>query len=289
MTIAASLTWVPMAPDNPSADNFGDRPPAALRFVDVDLERLNARVLSGVDWQVRAGERWAVLGRNGAGKTTLVQLASGYLHPTRGYVEVLGRRLGNTDVRALRETIAIVSAGVARMIVPRLTATEVVVSARHGALEPWWHKYSPTEWERALGLLASAGFQHIADRPFGVLSEGERQQVLLARALMTEPQLLLLDEPCAGLDMGGRERLLARLGSLAADGAAPPTVMVTHHVEEIPSGFTHILLLCAGRVLVAGPVEVALSAQHLSDCFGLPLELRSDNHRWTSRAAQPFQ
>ena len=173
------------------------------------------------------------------------------------------------------------------MIVPRLTAKEVVVSARHGALEPWWHDYSPSEWERALGLLAAAGFRHVADRPFGVLSEGERQQVLLARALMTEPQLLLLDEPCAGLDMGGRERLLARLGSLAADAAAPPIVMVTHHVEEIPSGFTHVLLLCAGRILVAGSVRSALSGPHLSDCFGLQLELRSDHQRWTSRARLP--
>jgi iron complex transport system ATP-binding protein len=273
-----------MAPDDSSADDPSDRTAAALRFVDVDLDRLNTRVLSGIDWQVRVGERWAVLGPNGSGKTTLVQLASGYLHPTRGRVEVLGRSLGHTDVRALRERVAVVSAGVARMIVPRLTALEVVVSASHGALEPWWHRYSPAEWQRALGLLTAAGFQHIADRSFGVLSEGERQQVLLARALMTEPRLLLLDEPCAGLDMGGRERLLARLGSLAADSAAPPTVMVTHHVEEIPSRFTHVLLLCAGRVLVAGPIESALSAPYLSDCFGLPLELTNHNHRWTSRA-----
>jgi iron complex transport system ATP-binding protein len=276
-----------MAPDRSSADHLFNSSTPVLRFLGVDLNRLNTPVLSDVNWQVGEGERWAVLGPNGSGKTTLVQLASGYLHPTCGRVEVLGRSLGHTDVRALREHVAVVSAGVARMIVPRLTAKEVVVSARHGALEPWWHDYSPSEWERALGLLAAAGFAHIAERPFGVLSEGERQQVLLARALMTEPQLLLLDEPCAGLDMGGRERLLARLGSLAADRSAPPTVMVTHHVEEIPSGFTHILLLCAGRVLVAGPIQSALSAPHLSDCFGLQLELRNDNHRWTSRARLP--
>jgi iron complex transport system ATP-binding protein len=273
-----------MAPDDSSAHGISDRSTVALRFVHVDLDRLHTPVLSAIDWQVSVGERWAVLGPNGSGKTTLVQLASGYLHPTRGQVEVLGRTLGHTDVRALRERVAVVSAGVARMIVPRLTALEVVVSASHGALEPWWHPYTSAEWERAASLLRAAGFQHIADRRFDVLSEGERQQVLLARALMTEPQLLLLDEPCAGLDMGGRERLLARLGSLAADAVAPPTVMVTHHVEEIPAGFTHILLLCAGRVLVAGPIGTALSAPHLSDCFGLPLELTSVNHRWTSRA-----
>jgi iron complex transport system ATP-binding protein len=150
--------------------------------------------------------------------------------------------------------LGIVSASVARMIVPWLPAREVVVSARHGALEPWWHSYSETDRAEALALLGAAGFEDIADRPFGVLSEGERQQVLLARALMISPELLLLDEPCAGLDMGGRERLLTRLSTLAKDATAPPMVMVTHHVEEIPVAFTHVLLLRNGRVLVAGPL-----------------------------------
>jgi iron complex transport system ATP-binding protein len=257
---------------------------AALRFTDVCLDREAATVLSGVNWQVGTGERWAVLGPNGAGKTTLLQLASGYLHPTRGTVEVLGQRLGRTDVRVLRRRVAIVSGSVARMILPRLSAREVVVSAKQGALEPWWHTYSEAEHRRALDLLAAAGCGEVADRPFGVLSEGERQQVLLARALMTEPGLLLLDEPCAGLDMGGRERLLARLAGLQADPAAPPTVMVTHHVEEIPAGFTHVLLLSAGRVLVAGPISSVLTADNLTECFGLPLDLRGDDGRWTSRA-----
>jgi len=267
--------------------NSGSPAPTALRYVDVDLYRLSTQVLSGVNWQVDAGERWAVLGPNGSGKTTLVQLASGYLHPTRGRVEVLGHRLGNVDVRALREQIATVSAGVSRMILPGLAARDVVVAARRGALEPWWHNYTDTEWERADGLLAAAGFDRIAERAFGVLSEGERQQVMLARALMSEPGLLLLDEPCAGLDMGGRERLLLHLGRLAKDLAAPPMVLVTHHVEEIPEGFTHILLLRDGRVTAAGPIASTLSADNLSECFGLPLDLRNDDHRWTSRAARP--
>jgi iron complex transport system ATP-binding protein len=260
---------------------------AALRFVDVDLYRERTPVLSGVNWLVAGGDRWVVLGPNGSGKTTLVQLASGYLHPTRGYVEILGHRLGTVDVRALREHIATVSAGVSRMILPRLAAKEVVVSARRGALEPWWHTYTEAEWERAEALLAGAGFEQIVDRPFGVLSEGERQQVMLARALMSQPRLLLLDEPCAGLDMGGRERLLSRLSSLAKDPHAAPMVLVTHHVEEIPEGFSHILLLGKGRVIAAGPITSTLSAQNLSECFGLPLELRNDDHRWTSRAARP--
>jgi iron complex transport system ATP-binding protein len=259
---------------------------SALRYVDVDLYRLRTRVLSGVNWHVQAGERWAVLGPNGSGKTTLVQLASGYLHPTRGRVEILGHRLGSVDVRALREQIATVSGGVSRMILPGLAAKEVVVAASRGALEPWWHTYSEAERERAAYLLTAAGFGQIAGRPFGVLSEGERQQVMLARALMSEPRLLLLDEPCAGLDMGGRERLLSRLASLAGDPAAAPVVLVTHHVEEIPEAFTHILLLRAGEVVAAGPMASTLSPENLSECFGLPLELRNDRHRWTSRAVR---
>jgi iron complex transport system ATP-binding protein len=259
----------------------------ALRYADVDLYRLTTPVLSGISWKVEAGERWAVLGPNGSGKTTLIQLASGYLHPTRGSVEILGHQLGRVDVRALRQQIATVSAGVTRMIVPNLSARDVVVSASRGALEPWWHSYRETEWERAGSLLASAGFGQISERPFGVLSDGERQQVMLARALMSAPALLLLDEPCAGLDMGGRERLLTRLTGLAEDPAAPPIVLVTHHVEEIPEGFTHVLLLRGGRTVVAGPISSALSVDSLSDCFGLRLQLKNDDHRWTSRAARP--
>jgi iron complex transport system ATP-binding protein len=269
-----------MAPDSRIASS------PALRFADVDLDRESTPVLRGVDWQVGTGERWAVIGQNGSGKTTLMQLASGSLHPTRGTVEVLGERLGHTDVRALRKRVSTVSASLARVIVPWLTAKEVVVSARQGALEPWWHTYSAQEWARAEELLAAAGFGHISERAFGVLSEGERQQVLLARALMTDPELLLLDEPCAGLDMSGRERLLARLGPLAAGPATAPILMVTHHVEEIPEGFTHVLLLRAGRVLTAGPIASSLSASSLSECFGLALELRHDSGRWTSRSAR---
>lgn len=255
-----------------------------MEFHDVHLRRGTTAILEGVNWQVGPGQRWVLLGPNGSGKTTLVQLASGYLHPTRGAVEILGQRLGRADVRAMRKQVAVVSASVARMIVPWLSAREVVVSALHGALEPWWHSYTSSEQDRAVALLTDAGFGHIAERSFGQLSEGERQQVLLARALMTEPGLLLLDEPCAGLDMGGRERLLGRLGALSALPSTPPIVMVTHHVEEVPAGFTHVLLLRSGRVLAAGQVPTTLSAQALSDCFGLPLRLTSDQGRWSSRA-----
>jgi iron complex transport system ATP-binding protein len=260
---------------------------AALDIRGVDLDRGGNRVLRGITWRVEQGQRWAVLGPNGSGKTTLVQLAAGYLHPTRGAVDVLGETLGRTDVRALRERVAIVSSGVARRVLPWLCAREVVVSARHGALEPWWHSYDAQEQERAVSLLATAGFEHVAERRFGDLSEGERQQVLLARALMSSPELLLLDEPCAGLDMGGRERLLARLTALASDDPSLPVVLVTHHVEEIPAGFGHLLLLKQGRCLVSGPTEEVLSAEALTTCFGIPLSLRHDSGRWASRLAGP--
>jgi iron complex transport system ATP-binding protein len=260
-------------------------PPPALRFDRVDLDRLDVPVLRAVDLEVGPGDRWAVLGPNGSGKTTLLQLASGYLHPTRGVVEILGSRLGRVDVRRLRERIGFVSAAVARMLQPSVTAAEVVMSARHGALEPWWHRYDDDDRARARQLLGAAGFGYVADRPFSVLSEGERQQVLLARSLVAEPDLLLLDEPAAGLDVGGRERLVGRLGAIAADPASPPAVLVTHHVEEIPAAFDHLLLLREGRVVAAGALADTLTAAALSATFGLRLTLTASGGRWACRAA----
>jgi iron complex transport system ATP-binding protein len=256
-----------------------------LRFDRVDVERGGTTVLRDISWSVAAGDRWAVLGPNGSGKTTLLQLASGYLHPTRGTVDILGHRLGRVDVRQLRRRIGVVSAAVAKMLVPSLSARDIVMSARHAALEPWWHDYSDDDRAQALRLLGEAGFASVADRPFGVLSEGERQQVLLARTLMAAPDLLLLDEPAAGLDVAGREKLVGRLGQLAADPDAPPTILVTHHVEEIPPGFTHVLLLRQGQVVVAGPLGAALTSDTLSACFSLPLLVTGEAGRFSCRAA----
>jgi iron complex transport system ATP-binding protein len=259
-------------------------PAPALDFRGVDLIRGEGLVLHGVDWKVGPGERWAVLGPNGAGKTSLLQLASGYLHPTRGTLHVLGRQLGHVDVRLLRQRIGMVSAAVTRMLVPGVAAVDVVLAGRYAHLEPWWREYSDDDRRRAEGLLAGAGFGHIARRPFGVLSEGERQQVLLARSLMADPDLILMDEPAAGLDVGGRERLVARLAHLARDPGAPPLVLVTHHVEEIPSHFSHLALVRDGRMVVAGPLEAALTSESLSACFGLALELTGHAGRWSCRA-----
>ena len=252
----------------------------ALRLADVSLIREGRRLLDHVDWTVEDGERWVVLGRNGSGKSTLMRIASLYLHPSEGTVDVLGERLGRTDVRRLRTRIGNASAGMADMLRSDLTPLEVVMTAKNAALEPWWHTYDDADRDRARGCLEQVDIGHLALRSFATLSSGERQRVLLARTLMPEPGLLLLDEPTAGLDLAGREELVAGLGALASDPATPATVLVTHHVEEIPDGFSHLLLLAEGRVTASGPIEEVLDAERLSACFGLPLGLERRHGRW---------
>ncbi len=255
---------------------------SALEFVSVGLDRPGVTVLEGVDWAVGRGERWVVLGPNGSGKTTIFQLASGYLHPSRGTVSILGGRLGRVDVRALRRRIGIVSSAVARKLLPGVSASEVVISGCLGDLEPWWGSYDDADRERASGLLADAGIAELAGRPFGALSEGERQRVLLARALMSEPDLLLLDEPAAGLDMGARERLVSFLGSVATGPASVTAVMVTHHVEEIPAGFTHALLLRSGTVVAKGSLDEVMTSELISQTFDVDVVVDSRQGRWSA-------
>ncbi|HEY1827033.1 MAG TPA: ATP-binding cassette domain-containing protein, partial [Acidimicrobiales bacterium] len=230
------------------------------------------------------GERWVLLGPNGSGKTTLLQVAGARLWPTEGQVEVLGARLGRVDVRTLRPRISLVSGSVTRQLRADLPARDVVASGRHGALETWWHRYSAEDWARADLLLERGGVSSVADRPFGVISEGERQQVLLARALMGEPELLLLDEPFAGLDLGARERLLSSLRVLMADAGSPPVVLVTHHCEEIPPGITHAGLMRRGRLMAAGPLEEVITSASVSSCFEVDVSVGCDDGRWWSRA-----
>jgi len=256
----------------------------ALRLTSVDVVRPPATILSGVDWAVTAGERWVVLGPNGSGKTTLLRLASLYLHPSRGTVDVLGHRLGTVDVRRLRTRIGLVSPAFADLLRTDVTVVDAVMAAREAALETWWHAYGPGDRAHALELLARTGAEALADRTFGTLSSGERQRVLLARSLWGDPGLVLLDEPTAGLDLGAREDLVTRLAHLADDPTTPPTVLVTHHVEEIPRGFTHALLLRGGRILAAGPIDDVLTADALSEAFGLALRLDSRDGRFAARA-----
>jgi len=250
----------------------------------VRVVRDGRAILDGIDWTVGPGQRWVVLGPNGSGKTTLVRVASLYLHPSSGRVEVLGGVLGRVDVRRHRRRIGLVSAALTDMLRPEVPAVEVVMAAREAALETWWHTYGDDDRRRARALLARMGAEVVADRPFGTLSSGERQRVLLARSLWGEPGLVLLDEPAAGLDLGAREDLVARLAALAGDPATPPTVLVTHHVEEIPATFTHALLLRGGRVVGCGPVDRVLTAGALSSTFGLRLALDHRGGRYAARA-----
>ncbi len=261
------------------------RPVPAVRLRAVSVVRDGRGILHDVDWEVWPHERWAVLGPNGSGKTTLLHVAGMQLLPTRGTVEVLGARYGRTDARALRSRVAFVSQAILRNLRPTLSAHDAVLTGRYAALEPWWHHYGSDDHARAEELLADAGLSRLASQEFGVLSEGERQQVLLARALMGEPELLLLDEPAAGLDLGARERLVTRIAALAAAADAAPLVLVTHHVEEIPPGTTHVALLRGGEIVGAGPAETVLTSAAVSACFDVPVTVARSGDRWTARAS----
>ncbi|MDQ1634582.1 MAG: iron complex transport system ATP-binding protein [Frankiaceae bacterium] len=242
-----------------------------LRMSGVRVERGGNTLLDGIDWTVCENERWAVLGPNGAGKTTLLQVASARLFPTVGVVDLLDERLGRVDVFELRPRIGLASAALGDGVPPQETVLDVVLTAGYAIFGRSRENYHPNDVARARKLLEQLGCRPLLDRSFGVLSEGERKRVLIARALMTDPELLLLDEPAAGLDLGAREALLRRLARLITDPDGPALVMVSHHVEEIPTGITHALLLRGGRVVEAGPIEDVLTRRGLSACFGLPL------------------
>jgi iron complex transport system ATP-binding protein len=256
---------------------------SALHCSHITLDLDGTRVLDDVSWEIRAGERWVVLGPNGAGKTTLLRIAALYQHPTSGTVDVLGRRLGRCDVRTLREHIAFSSPALAARLEPSMTAAQVVMTARYAALAPWWHQYTDDDRARAITLLERFGCAALADHRFPTLSAGERQRVLLARTLMTDPALVLFDEPTAGLDVGGREELVADLADWAHDPNGPPLVLVTHHLEEIPPGFTHALVLTGGRVAASGQIEATVTSKVLSEAFSLPLKVEARDGRFAAR------
>ncbi|MFM7508105.1 MAG: ABC transporter ATP-binding protein [Actinomycetota bacterium] len=250
-----------------------------LQFSGVSLTRNGSRLLSGIDWTVNVGESWVVLGPNGCGKTSLARIAALYEHPSSGTITVLGSRLGGTDVRELRQRVALVSAAMADQVRPDLDALDVVVTAVHAALEPWWHTYTDADVERARAELEFQHVGHAAGRRFATLSSGERQRVLLARALMAAPDVVLLDEPAAGLDLGGREELVERLDAVAARGG-PTLVLITHHVEEIPATATHVLALRSGQVLRSGPIDTTLDAGLIASLFDVEVELTHRAGRW---------
>lgn len=243
-------------------------------------------ILHDFDWTVRRGEHWVVLGPNGSGKTTAARIASLRLHPTSGTVRVLGTELGRSDIRPLLGKVGYAAAALADQLRPELAAVDVVMTAKYGALETWWHDYTASDRQQAMTSLDRVGVPHLADQQFGRCSSGEKQRVLIARALMTDPALLILDEPTAALDLGGREAFVTTLDRLAVRADASPMVLITHHVDEIPSTFTHCLLMAEGTTLQSGPIEDVLTKEHLSEAFGVDLEIERRHDRWWAWASR---
>jgi iron complex transport system ATP-binding protein len=242
-------------------------------------------LLEDIDWVVEAGQRWVIIGPNGAGKTTLLSLLSAQAHPTTGSVGLLGEYLGRVDVFSLRPRIGVCSSHIARRIPGDERAGDVVVSALHGVIGRWRETYTEADFARAAQLLRNLHIEKLAQRQFGTLSDGERKRVEIARALMSEPELLLLDEPGSGLDLAGRESLVATLSELTNDPAAPTVVLVTHHLEEIPTGITHALLLDRGHIVAQGAADTVLNSELISRTFHMPLKLSHEDGRWAARAA----
>jgi len=258
--------------------------PQVLEFSDVVVRRSTRNIVDRLSWTVEDDQRWVILGPNGAGKTTLLQLADTLMHPTSGRVMILGEQLGRSDVFELRPRIGFASSAMAKRIPGDETVLNVVLTAAFSVLGRWNEDYEDIDERRALRVLAEWRLDHLADRTFGTLSDGEQKRVQIARAVMTDPELLLLDEPTASLDLGAREELLVLLGGYAQAPTTPAMVMVTHHVEEIPVGFTHVLLLRDGAAVASGPVSEALTSETLSEAFGLPIELTEHEGRYAAIA-----
>ena len=259
-------------------------PAPVIVLENVSVIRENNGVLSGVNWTVNSDERWVILGPNGAGKSTLLQIAASALYPSTGSAQVLGERLGEVDLFELRPMIGLTSSSLARKIPRTEPVLDVVLTAAYAVTGRWHEAYDSLDERRARRVLAEWKLSDLADRRFGSLSDGEQKRVQIARAVMTDPELLLMDEPAASLDLGAREELLALLSGYAQSTSAPAIVMVTHHVEEIPLGFTHALLIREGRIVAAGPITESLTSAHLSEVFGLSVELSVNDGRYSARA-----
>lgn len=268
-------------PASPTPD-----PDALVQFHDVSFLRNRRALLSHVTWKVEMDERWVIIGPNGAGKTTLMRLAAAEEFPSSGVIWLLGEQIGRTDMRDLRAMIGMSSAALASRIPEDEKVSDLVVSAGYAILGRWREEYNEDDAQRTIDVLTQVGAAHLAERSWGTLSEGERKRVLIARSLMANPELLLLDEPSAGMDLGGREDLVSYLGQLALDPDAPAIVMVTHHVEEIPYGFTHALLLDQGGVVAQGLINEVLTSENLSKTFQQPIRVDQLDGRFFARRIQ---
>lgn len=256
-----------------------------LQLTDVSVVRGGSPILDSVNWSVDDDQRWVILGPNGAGKTTMLQIAAALMHPSSGHAEVLEEPLGGTDLFELRPRIGFASTALARKVPGAERVLDVVMTAAYSVTGRWTEEYEDIDERRAQRVLAEWKLDHLAERTFGTLSDGEQKRVQIARAVMTDPEILLLDEPAASLDLGSREELLQLLGGYASQPKSPAIIMVTHHVEEIPRGFTHVLLLSGGKIVSSGPLEEALTAESLTEAFGINIELSQTDGRYSARAA----
>ncbi len=253
----------------------------------VTVIRGGKNILENIDWKVSAQDRWVIMGPNGAGKTTLMQICTGFLHPTSGTARILGERLGRTDVRELRTRIGLSSAALNNYLPLDETVFNTVLTAAYAVTGRWREKYDDIDFQRTEELLANWGLSNFSDRLIGTLSEGERKRTHIARALMSDPEILILDEPAAGLDVAGREDLVSRLAALAGDQRSPCLILVTHHVEEIPPNFTHALLLSDAKITATGPVQEVIKSEPMSIAFKTPLDVEFGDDRWYARGRQP--
>jgi len=257
---------------------------AILEIDNVSVRRGDKNILGPLNWQVLEGQRWVVLGPNGAGKTTLLQVCSSLIHPTIGNIRILGEQLGKVDVFELRTRIGLTSSALVEQLPSDELVIDVVLTGAYAMLGRWQEKYDLWDESRAMALLTALGVRELGERHFGSLSDGEKKRVQIARALMADPELLLLDEPASSLDLGGREDLLKRIEIFAKDPLAPATVIVTHHIEEIPSGTTHALLLKDGTVVAQGMIDTVITDENLSHAYGLPISVQSEGGRFFARA-----
>jgi iron complex transport system ATP-binding protein len=255
-----------------------------LHFTDVSVVRGGTTILDSVNWSVDDDQRWVILGPNGAGKTTLLQIAAAFMHPSTGQADVLDETLGETDVFGLRPRIGFASTAMARKVPANEKVLDVVMTAAYSVTGRWNEEYETIDERRAQRVLQEWDLDHLANRKFGTLSDGEQKRVQIARSVMTDPEILLLDEPAASLDLGARESLLQLLSGFAQEPNSPAIIMVTHHVEEIPLGFTHVMLLSGGKIVAAGPIADALTAYALTETFGLAVELTENDGRYSARA-----
>jgi iron complex transport system ATP-binding protein len=255
-----------------------------LRLTGVSVARGGKNILGPLNWSVNLGERWVVIGPNGAGKTTLFSLCASQMHPTKGEVSILGERLGAVDVFELRPRIGVVGSSISTYLPEDEKVIDVVLTGAYGILGRWREAYELWDESRAVALLTTLGVRELAERNFFTLSDGEKKRALIARSLMANPELVLLDEPAAGLDLGGREDLLKRFDELALDPYAPATLIITHHIEEIPSGTTHVLLLKDGQALATGPIAEVLTSENMSRAYGLEIEVNILNGRYIALA-----